>query len=218
VEEALLAEKCQPENRNQIFAVNSCVGSIMGALGALASGLPQFLQEERGWSAVKSYKPLFILTIFFSVVLWFIYRSISEQPQLRNAERRISRTTGTFVTKMSLLAVVDNFGAGMAGSLVSYWFFLRFGVELKSLGVIFFASYILAALSFLSAPLIARRLGVVRTMAFSHGAASLIYRSYPWPRPRAGSAAMIVLPAHDNPQASFTMRMVKISERGSAAR
>ena len=65
VEEALLAEKCRPENRNQIFAVNSCVGSIMGSLGALASGLPQFLQETKGWSAVDSYKPLFGLTIRF---------------------------------------------------------------------------------------------------------------------------------------------------------
>src|SRR3972149_10967363 len=151
----------------------------MAALGAVPSGLPQFLQGERGWNAVESYKPLFILTICFSIVLWFVYRSISEQPQPRNAERRISRTTGTFVTQMSLLAVVDNFGAGMAGSLVSYWFFLRFRVELKSLGVIFFASYILAALSFLSAPLIARRLGVVRTMAFSTGLASLIYLILP---------------------------------------
>ena len=60
VEEALLAEKCRPENSNQIFAMNSCVGSIMGSLGALASGLPQYLQEERGWNSVASYKPLFL--------------------------------------------------------------------------------------------------------------------------------------------------------------
>ena len=53
----LLPEKCRPENRNQILAVNSCVELIMGSLGALASGLPQFLQEARGWSAVNSYKP-----------------------------------------------------------------------------------------------------------------------------------------------------------------
>ncbi|MBI2534846.1 MAG: MFS transporter, partial [Deltaproteobacteria bacterium] len=87
VEEALLAEKCQPENRNQIFAVNSCVGSIMGALGALASGLPQFLQEERGWGAAESYKPLFFLTILFSVVLLFVYRMIGEQHQPRQVEK-----------------------------------------------------------------------------------------------------------------------------------
>ena len=59
VEQALLAEKCTPENRNRIFATNSFVGSIMGSLGALVSGLPQYLQEQWGWTAVLSYKPLF---------------------------------------------------------------------------------------------------------------------------------------------------------------
>jgi len=222
VEEALLAEKCQPETRNQIFAVNSCVGSIMGALGALASGLPQFLQEERGWGAAESYKPLFFLTILFSVVLLFVYRMIGEQHQPRQVEKKISKSTGVFVTKMSVLGMVDNFGAGMAGSLISYWFFLRFGVELKSLGVIFFTSYILAALSFLSAPLIARRLGIVRTMAFSHGLASIIYLFLPLVPTLAPAAALLMIRSFfaymDNPlRASFTMAMVQSGERGSAA-
>ena len=223
VEEALLAEKCRPENRNQIFAVNSCVGSIMGSLGALASGLPQFLQETKGWNAVDSYKPLFGLTILFSVALLFVYRAIGEEEhQPRPAEEKMSKSTGVFVTKMSLLAIVDNFGAGMAGSLVAYWFFLRFGVELKSLGVIFFASYFLAALSFLSAPLIARKIGVVRTMAFSHGLASVIYLALPLAPTLSLAAALIVIRSFfaymDNPlRASFTMAMVQSNERGSAA-
>jgi len=222
VEEALLAEKCLPENRNRVFALNACVGSIMGSLGALASGLPQFLQEARGWSPVVAYKPLFVLTIAFSVVLLFVYRAITESHRPRPAETKMSRQSGVFVTKMSLLAVVDNFGAGMAGALVSYWFFLRFGVELKSLGVIFFASYFLAALSFLSAPPIARRIGVVRTMAFSHGLASLIWLLLPLAPTLTIAAALIVVRSFfaymDNPlRASFTMAMVKASERGSAA-
>jgi len=223
VEEALLAEKCRPENRNQIFAVNSCVGSIMGSLGALGSGLPQFLQETKGWNAVDSYKPLFGLTILFSVALLFVYRAIGEEEhQPRPAEKKMSKSTGVFVTKMSLLAIVDNFGAGMAGSLVAYWFFLRFGVELKSLGVIFFASYFLAALSFLSAPLIARKIGVVKTMAFSHGLASVIYLALPLAPTLSLAAALIVIRSFfaymDNPlRASFTMAMVQSNERGSAA-
>jgi MFS family permease len=221
-EEALLAEKCRPDNRNQIFAVNSCVGSIMGSLGALASGLPQFLQEDRGWADVDSYKPLFILTILFSVVLLFVYRAISEQYQPRKTERKMSKSSGVFVTKMSALAVVDNFGAGMAGALVPYWFFLRFGIELKSLGIIFFASYFLAALSFLSAPVIARRIGVVKTMAFSHALASVIYLVLPLAPTLALAAALLVIRSFfaymDNPlRASFTMAMVKSDERGSAA-
>jgi Na+/melibiose symporter-like transporter len=222
VEEALLAEKCTPENRNRVFAVNSCVGSLMGSFGALASGLPQYLQETWGWSAIASYKPLFILTILFSVVLFFVYSSIRERHQPRKVEKKISKPTGIFVTKMSLLAIVDNFGAGMAGALVSYWFFLRFGVQLKSLGVIFFASYFLAAVSFLSAPLIALRLGVVRTMAFSHGLASIIYLVLPLAPTLAIAASLLMIRSFfaymDNPlRASFTMAMVNSNERGSAA-
>jgi len=222
VEEALLAEKCQPENRNQIFAINSCAGSIMGSLGALASGVPQYLQETWGWSAVASYKPLFALTIVFSGLLLFVYSAISEAHQPRKAPKKISKATGMFVTKLSMLAVVDNFGAGMAGALVPYWFYLRFGVELKSLGIIFFASYFLAALSFLSAPVIARRIGVVKTMAFSHGLASIIYLTLPLAPTLILAAALIVLRSFfaymDNPlRASFTMAMVRADERGSAA-
>jgi len=222
VEEALLAEKCTPENRNRVFAVNSSVGALMGSFGALASGFPQYLQETWGWSAIASYKPLFILTILFSVVLFFVYSSIREQHQPRTVEKKISKPTGIFVTKMSLLAIVDNFGAGMAGALVSYWFFLRFGVQLKSLGMIFFASYFLAAVSFLSAPLIALRLGVVRTMAFSHGLASIIYLVLPLAPTLAIAASLLMIRSFfaymDNPlRASFTMAMVNSNERGSAA-
>lgn len=222
VEEALLAEKCSPETRNQVFSINSFVGSVMGSVGALASGLPQYLQESRGWDPITSYKPLFLGTIVFSVVLLFVYRSISEQHQPRKAEKKVSKNTGVFVTKMSLLGMVDNFGAGMAGLLIPYWFFLRYGVELKSLGLLFFLSYLLAALSFLSAPLIARHIGIVRTMAFSHGLASIVYLVIPFASTFELAAALLIIRSYfaymDNPlRASFTMAMVQSEERGSAA-
>ncbi|MPZ77126.1 MAG: MFS transporter [Deltaproteobacteria bacterium] len=222
VEEALLAEKCNPENRNRIFAFNAFFGSIMGSIGALAAGLPQYLQEARGWSPVSAYKPLFVLTIFFSFLLLYVYSRIHEEHQPRKVERKISKATGAFVTKMSLLSFVDNFGAGLAGSLMSYWFFLRYGVELKSLGLMFFVSYFLAALSFLSAPIIARHLGLVKTMAFSHALASLIYLCIPFSPTFKVAAVLLAIRSYfaymDNPlRSSFTMAMVRSSERGSAA-
>jgi len=222
VEEALLAEKCTPDNRTQIFGLNSFVGSVMGSIGALAAGVPQFLQERWGWESVTSYKPLFLLTIVFSVGLLLVYNLISEQHQPQRVEKKVSKATGVFVTKMSILAFVDNFGAGMAGGLVSYWFYLRFGVELKSLGLLFFISNFLAALSFLSAPIIARWIGLVKTMAFSHGLASLIYIAIPFAPTFFIAATLLAIRSFfaymDNPlRASFTMAMVQSSERGSAA-
>jgi MFS family permease len=223
VEQALLAEKCTPENRNKIFAANAFVGSIMGSLGALVSGLPQHLQENWGWAPIASYKPLFVLTIFFSIVLIFAYSRINEHHVSQKRERmKIATKANRFVIKMSLLGMIDNLGGGLISPLLAYWFFLRYGVELQSLGFMFFLSYFLAAMSFLTAPLIARRIGVVRTMAFSHGAASLIYLLLPLAPTFTIAAAMTIIRSYlaymDNPlRSSFIMGVVRPEDRGSAA-
>ena len=224
VEQALLAEKCTPQSRNHVFATNSFVGSSMGALGALLSGLPQYLQETWSWQPIASYKPLFLLTILFAVVLIFAYAAIEEHhvPRRRQAQKTSAAPVSGFVVKMSLLGMVDNLGGGLISPLISYWFFLRYGVELKSLGLMFFLSYLLAALSFLAAPLLARRIGVVRTMAFSHGAASLIYLFLPLAPTFSMAAAMTILRSFlaymDNPlRSSFIMGVVRPEDRGSAA-
>lgn len=222
VEQALLAEKCSPQNRNRIFGTNSFVGSIMGSLGALVSGLPQYLQESWSWEAVASYKPLFALTIVFSIALIFAYASIHEHHVPRKRQTKMSRSGGRFVTKLSLLGMIDNLGAGLIGPLMSYWFFLRFGVELKSLGLMFFLSYFFAALSFLAAPVIAQRIGVVKTMAFSHGAASVIYLFLPFAPSFTVAAGLTIIRSFlaymDTPlRSSFIMGVVRPEERGSAA-
>jgi len=225
VEQALLAEKCTSENRNRIFSLNAFVGSILGSLGALFSGLPEYLQEHFGWDPILSYKPLFLMTIVLSVGLIFAYANISEHhvPRVRETARApISKKSGAFVTKLSLLGMIDNLGAGMVGPFVSYWFYLRFGVDLKSLGFMFFVSYILAALSFLIAPIIARRVGVVRTMVFSHGLASLVYFVLPLAPTFWIGAGLIMFRSFvaymDGPlKGSFVMGIVKAEERGSAA-
>ena len=222
VEQALLAEKCTAENRNRIFSTNAFAGSIMGSLGALVAGLPQYLQERWGWQPILSYKPLLALTILLSVGLIFAYASIIEHHVPQKRETKISKQGGMLVTKISLLGLIDNLGSGLVGPLMSYWFFLRFGVELKSLGFMFFLSYFLAALSFLAAPMIARHIGVVRTMAFSHGAASLLNIILPLAPTFTVAAAITIsrsfLAYLDNPlRSSFIMGVVKPGERGSAA-
>jgi MFS family permease len=222
VEQALLAEKCTPVNRNRVFSSNAFVGSVMGSAGALVSGLPDYLQQHWSWQPVASFKPLFALTILLSIVLFFAYASIDEHHVPPKRENRGRKPINRFVLKISLLGMVDNLGGGLIGPLLSYWFFLRYGVELKSLGLMFFFSYLLAALSFLCAPVIARHLGVVKTMALSHGAASLIYLFLPLAPTFSVAAALTILRSFlaymDNPlRNSFVMGIVRPEERGSAA-
>ncbi len=223
VEQALLAEKCSAANRNKVFAANAFVGSMSGSLGALLSGLPQHLQEQWSWPAIDSYKPLFALTIVFSIVLICAYSQINEQHVYRKREKKnLATKANKFVLKMSLLGMVDNLGGGLISPLLAYWFFLRYGVELKSLGFMFFLSYLLAAMSFLTAPIIARRIGIVRTMAFSHGLASLIWLCLPLAPTFAVAAALTIVRSYlaymDNPlRSSFIMGVVRPEDRGSAA-
>jgi MFS family permease len=223
VEQALLAEKCTAVDRNKVFATNAFVGSISGSLGALLSGLPQQLQEKWGWQPIASYKPLFALTILFSVVLIFSYSRIDEDHVYHKREKKkLATKANKFVLKMSLLGMVDNLGGGLISPLMAYWFFLRYGVELKSLGVMFFLSYFLAAMSFLTAPIIARKIGVVRTIAFSHGAASLIYLFLPLAPTFTIAAALTIVRSYlaymDTPlRSSFIMGVVRPEDRGSAA-
>jgi MFS family permease len=223
VEQALLAEKCSPQNRNTVFSANAFVGSMMGALGALVSGLPQHLQETWGWPPVASYKPLFILTIIFSMVLIYAYSRIEEHHVPKKREKGpVLNKTNSFVIKMSLLGMIDNLGGGLISPLLAYWFFLRYGVELKSLGFMFFLSYLLAAMSFLTAPIIARRIGVVRTMAFSHGLASAIWLILPLAPTFNVAATLTILRSYlaymDNPlRSSFIMGIVRPEDRGAAA-
>ena len=227
VEQALLAEKCTPQNRNRIFATNACVGSIMGSLGALVSALPQYLQQRHGWEIVTSYKPLFAMTVLFSIGIIFAYASIDEHHvprQRKAAERQAIKRSRNFgiVAKLAMLGVVDNLGAGLVSPLLSYWFFLRFGVELKSLGLTFFLSYIFAACSFLIAPTIARHFGVVKTMAVSHGMASVLNILLPFAPTFSLAAGITVarsfLAYMDSPlRSSFVMGVVRPEDRGSAA-
>ena len=223
VEQALLAEKCAPESRNKVFAANAFVGSMSGSLGALLSGLPQLLQQNYDWQPIASYKPLFALTILLSVVLIYSYSRIEEHHVAREREKKTLATKANkFVLKMSLLGMIDNLGGGLISPLLAYWFFLRYGVELKSLGFMFFLSYFLAAMSFLSAPIIARQIGVVRTMAFSHGLASVIYLILPLAPSFTIAAALIIMRSYlaymDSPlRSSFVMGVVRPEDRGSAA-
>jgi predicted MFS family arabinose efflux permease len=86
----------------------------------------------------------------------------------------------------------------------------------------FFLSYFLAAMSFLTAPTIARKIGVVRTMAFSHGLASVIWLMLPLAPTFAVAATLTIIRSYlaymDSPlRSSFIMGVVRPEDRGSAA-
>ena len=71
--------------------------------------------------------------------------------------------------KLSALFALDAFGGGfVVQAFAAYWFHLRFGVDAAALGAIFFWANIFAGLSALLASRLAARIGLIRTMVFTH--------------------------------------------------
>ena len=73
------------------------------------------------------------------------------------------------VLRLAGLYSVDAFAGGfVTQTLLALFFHLRFGIPLDTLAVLFFGANLLAALSFLAAPALARRFGLLNTMVFTH--------------------------------------------------
>src|SRR5207249_7423793 len=83
--------------------------------------------------------------------------------------------------KITALFSLDAFGGGfLTDALVAYWFFRRFGIAEHDLGLVFFAVHILNAVSHLGAAWLARRIGLLNTMVFTHLPSSLFLMAVPF--------------------------------------
>ena len=81
----------------------------------------------------------------------------------------------SIVLRLSGLFAIDSFAGGfMIQSIVSFWFFTRFGADLTTLSYIFSVSGVLTAFSFMAAAKIADRIGLINTMVFTHIPANIL--------------------------------------------
>jgi predicted MFS family arabinose efflux permease len=106
--------------------------------------------------------------------------------------------------------------------MLAVWFSSRFGVSLASLGLLFFGVNLLAALSFVAAPRLARRFGLLKTMIAPHFVSNLFLLSVPFMPTFPLAAAFLLLRQSlsklDVPaRQAYTMALVSPEERTAAA-
>jgi MFS family permease len=125
--------------------------------------------------------------------------------------------------KLSGLFAIDSFaGAFVVQSFAAYWFYLRFGVNPATLGAIFFWANVFAGISALLASRLASRIGLVRTMVFTHLPSNILLILVPL-MPSLGSAIAVLLVRFSISQMdvptrqSYTMAVVPPEERSAAA-
>lgn len=176
IEQAILPQTIREKKKmNTIFALYNMVGTFAMSAGIILSGLPSLLQEQYfAMNHVDSFKILFMMYSILGLVVMIIYLMISKdieiKPNLNKSVRQtLSPRSKKIVGKLSALFAVDSFAGGFViQSVVSLWFFTRFGADLIILSYVFSAAGILTAFSYIVAAKIADRIGLVNTMVFTH--------------------------------------------------
>jgi MFS family permease len=233
IEQAMLAQAASHTPRTALFARYNLVASCAGALGALSAGLPDLLVRH-------GVPPLLGLHLFFGVyaavalvVAGLALRlsptmegTIRSQPETQKGWKHLvpnlSRSLG-IVWKLTGLFSVDALAGGLVvQSLMVLFFHLRFGVSLSLLALLFFVANTFSALSFLAAAPLARRIGLLATMVWTHLPSNvlliLVAFAPTFPLAAALLLARQVLSQMDVPtRQAYTMALVAPAERTAAA-
>jgi predicted MFS family arabinose efflux permease len=127
------------------------------------------------------------------------------------------------VLRLSALFSIDSFGGGfVVQSLLVLWLFRRFDLSTGTAASVFFFAGLLSAFSQLGSPWLAARIGLVRTMAYTHLPANafLIIAAFMPTAPLAIAflLARMALSQMDVPaRQSLVMAVVPPEERAAAA-
>ena len=157
-----------------------------GSLGALGAGLPALLQHQFNFSLLGGYRVLFLAFSGLNFATGVLYSTLSPAVEVNTSPTlqqvgSVTPETKRVIGKLTALFSLDSFGGGfLTDALVSYWFFRRFGLSEQDLGLVFSAVHVLNALSHLGAAWLARRIGLVNTMVFTHLPSSLFVMAVPF--------------------------------------
>jgi MFS family permease len=173
LEHTILTRHAVPEQRTAIFARYSLFGAMAGAVGALASALPEYISagETGQFMAIKG---MFVLYAILGLAGGWFYARLPVEEPLPAASITGLGPSRTIVYQLSALFAIDSFAGGfVVQSLLALWLFETFDLSLTQAGLFFFWSGVLSAFSFPVAAWLSSRIGLVNTMVFTHIPASL---------------------------------------------
>ena len=222
LEHAALARSATDSQRTHIFARYSLIGALSAAAGSLAASLPDFLVST-GSTGLSAFRLMFYAYAALGVLSAALYRRVpraTAQEEAPHAPLGPSRRT---VYKLAALFSIDAFAGGfVAQSLLVLWLFERFDLSLSAAGLFFFWSSSLSAFSYPVAAWLAKRIGLVNTMVFSHIPSSLFLILAAFAPNLYAALGLLLLRAAlsqmDVPtRTSYVMAVVTPAERPAAA-
>lgn len=236
VEQAIISQSVKHEKLTSAFSWYNLVGFGGAALGALLAGACVALMKTS--PAVVAYQTIFILYGVSAFVLGILYLSMDIvdvliKPIEVESRKSVYKVWQSFFSNQSVsrkhirhlagLQALDAFGGGfVVQSLLTCWFYQRYHVDATFLGPVFFGCNVIAAVSFVFAPVVVKRIGLLNSMVFTHLPCSLALCALPL-LPTASLAAGLLLlrsafSSMDIPaRQAYTMLIVAERDRAAAA-
>jgi MFS family permease len=187
IDQSLLPQITSARLQNRIFGVYNTIGLLSQMAGALISVTPSVFNKTIGLDFISGYRLLLGVFTFLGLISLVCVAYLSKAVELTQSKikptRRIlllkrSRRT---ILRLSALFSVDALTSGLvASSLIVLWFHKQFGIGADVMGPIFAVSHLFQAASYPVAMYIADRVGLLRTMVFSHMSSQLFLISLPF--------------------------------------
>jgi MFS family permease len=228
IEQASLSQVVEDRRRTRLFAWYNLTGSLATATGALVTGVTVGVLRGGGLAEVAADRVVLFGYAAIGLLLVPVFLAVSPAVEVPAVDVSIARRLGLhrsrgIVARLALLFSLDAFAGGLViQSLLAFWFYSRFGVPEPVLGAIFFGANILAAVSALAAARIARRIGLINTMVFTHLPSNVLLMLVPL-MPTLPLAILVLLARFSISQMdvptrqSYTMAVVDPDERSAAA-
>jgi len=234
IEQAALSHVVPGRTRTEVFAWYTLAGSLATAIGALCGGTLTHALQKTVLRPVVSYRVVVILYAALGVLLAFVFTRLSSAAEVSapGEESALPGTLKSFlgigrsrhvVAKLASLFALDSFAGGfVVQSFAAYWFYLRFGADPGTLGVIFFWANIFAGISALLASRLASRFGLIKTMVVTHLPSNILLILVPL-MPNISLAVLVLLVRFSISQMdvptrqSYIMAVVSAEERSAAA-
>ncbi len=227
LDQAVLPQTAPSEHRTNIFAMHNIVGGVGAAFGALASGIPALVADATGMDLALACRPMYGVYAAAGLVVFLCTLAISAKVEVQASTASTNAwgvtRSGGVIAKLAAVSAVDSFGGGFVPqSIIAYWFHEVHGLQLSPLAPLFAATSIVEANSYWVAARLAKRLGLLNTMVFTHLPSNILLMLIPF-MPTAELAIVILfirqsLSQMDVPtRQSYTMAVVDPEERVAAA-
>lgn len=224
LEHAVLSRSVGDRDRTAVFARYSLAGTLMAAVGSLAAVLPALLVPWLDGSMRTALQLMFVLYAVLGLFAALVYRGLPAALETETSQPAapLGKSKKTVYVLAGLFSL-DAFGGGfVVQSMIALWLYQRFGLSLATAANLFFWTGVLAALSYLVAVRIARRIGLVNTMVFTHIPSSLCLIAIPFVPELSYVIVLLLvrsaLSQMDVPtRSSYVMAIVTPEERPAAA-